>query len=389
MMQPAQTTPSLRIKTYYSPTVEEAIQQARRDLGDDAMLLRSRRSSGEGQSLGEYEVTFALSPLPEPVPSQPAPEETVVFRQRLTLPEPPAAPSQPPPLPAASGLSQYPGLPVSPIPASLNPHGIQLYIRLTGQEIPPDTALSLATAVQDALPPFPDDAQIELALRSELIRRIPPPLPVLHWATPLRAAIVGPPGAGKTSLVLKLAWRYGLEVRRPVEIWSLDGARIGAGAQLARYAELLGFTYRSFESTAGFMQALFGAPSDRLRLIDTPGFTRGERPAAAELASVLNANPEVETHLVVPASLRPEEMRRVVNRFRFFQPRSLVFSRIDEAPVFGALWELSAHSGLAASFFSAGQRIPEDLLPATPERMAALVTRSAKEPGSHSLEKGR
>src|SRR3954471_15683592 len=50
----------MRIKSYYSPTVEDAIAQARQELGPDAMLVNSRRSLPDTRHLGEYEVVFVI-----------------------------------------------------------------------------------------------------------------------------------------------------------------------------------------------------------------------------------------------------------------------------------------------------------------------------------------
>src|ERR1700736_5321768 len=53
--------PSMTIKSYFAGSVESAIQQARADLGTDAMLITSRRSSPEARHLGAYEVVFGVA----------------------------------------------------------------------------------------------------------------------------------------------------------------------------------------------------------------------------------------------------------------------------------------------------------------------------------------
>ena len=51
---------SMKIKSYYSNSVEKAIQEARQEMGAEAMLLTTRRSSPETRRLGAYEVVFGL-----------------------------------------------------------------------------------------------------------------------------------------------------------------------------------------------------------------------------------------------------------------------------------------------------------------------------------------
>ena len=58
----------MRIKSYYSRSVEGALAAAREELGSDAMLVESRKTASEARHLGEYEVVVALtSTAPEAV----------------------------------------------------------------------------------------------------------------------------------------------------------------------------------------------------------------------------------------------------------------------------------------------------------------------------------
>src|SRR5450759_5159494 len=49
----------MKIKSYYSRTVEDAMAAARHEMGPDAMLVNSRKAPPEVRHLGEYEVVFA------------------------------------------------------------------------------------------------------------------------------------------------------------------------------------------------------------------------------------------------------------------------------------------------------------------------------------------
>src|SRR5215472_17320867 len=52
----------MKIKSYYSRSVEEAMAAARAELGPDAMLVNSRKAPIQARHLGEYEVVFATLP---------------------------------------------------------------------------------------------------------------------------------------------------------------------------------------------------------------------------------------------------------------------------------------------------------------------------------------
>src|SRR5205823_4556493 len=54
----------MRLKSYFAGTVESAMCLARQEMGEDAMLVNSRRSQPEARHLGAYEVVFAASQDP-------------------------------------------------------------------------------------------------------------------------------------------------------------------------------------------------------------------------------------------------------------------------------------------------------------------------------------
>ncbi len=73
----------MRIKSYFSPSVQSAIALARVEFGDNITLVTSHASSLENRHLGEYEVVFAVEPEDEsPVP-EPAAPAAHAFRDLL------------------------------------------------------------------------------------------------------------------------------------------------------------------------------------------------------------------------------------------------------------------------------------------------------------------
>ena len=54
----------MRLKSYFAGTVESAICLARQEMGEDAMLVNSRKALPEARHLGLYEVVFASAQEP-------------------------------------------------------------------------------------------------------------------------------------------------------------------------------------------------------------------------------------------------------------------------------------------------------------------------------------
>ena len=82
---------------------------------------------------------------------------------------------------------------------------------------------------------------------------------------------MGPPGAGKTTTLVKLAVHYGLTSRRPVALLSTDTYRVAAAEQLRSYAAILGVAFQVVETVGALAQSLEEHRAKDLILIDTPG----------------------------------------------------------------------------------------------------------------------
>ena len=88
---------------------------------------------------------------------------------------------------------------------------------------------------------------------------------------------------------------------------------------------------------------------------------------------MLATHPEIDTHLVLSASMKPSDLARVIDRYAIFQPKKLLFTRLDETDRYGALVSEAARRSLPISFLATGQQIPDDLEPASKEFIADKV----------------
>jgi flagellar biosynthesis protein FlhF len=91
------------------------------------------------------------------------------------------------------------------------------------------------------------------------------------------------------------------------------------------------------------------------------------------METLIRALPDVRTQLVVSATTRDTELADTTARFAIFSPEGITVSKLDEAATYGGLVNLGLRSRLPYIFFATGQRVPEDIEPATAERVAALV----------------
>lgn len=354
----------MKLKSYFAESVEAALSQARRELGADAMLVNSHRTSIEFRHLGEYEVVCAVTPEMEAgaglkrvenVPAEKAEhldklsQEVTVIRQQMER--------------LASTLARS-GAAVAGIAA--NPGLAKVFGVLTGAEL--DAGLAYEIVLRLGTQASGEAVRVELGKLLQVDARLGVP----NGGGRI-VALVGPPGSGKSACIAKLAAQFGIGARRPCHILAVDGHRIAASEQLRSYAAILGVGFQDVGTTTALAQALEELRYKDLILIDTPGLSRAEMDDAGELARFLSGHPAIDTHLVLPASMRSADIQRTTDRFDTFGARKLLFTKLDETDAFGPIVSQSARTGKAVSFLSRGQQIPEDLEAASVDGIVNLV----------------
>jgi flagellar biosynthesis protein FlhF len=368
----------MKIKSYYSRTVEGALAAAREELGPDAMLVESRKASPEARHLGEYEVVVALT-LVTPAGSDP-PERSAVSGDRLSKD-------------VAELKKELEGMRraitrtafAPPQWLSGAPDPSDAYAVLTANEVAPELAREIVQGAESRLAggSSPRVAQLKqtrdpVAYQRALTQELESRFTVQPWlgrteSGPRITALVGPPGAGKTTTLVKLAVNYGLACRRPALLISMDNVRIAAADQLRSYAGILGVGFQVLDTVSALAQTIEENRSKDLILIDTPGLAFAELGDSPVLARFLSGRPDISTQLALAASVKPADLGRMVDAYQAFQPQRLIFTKLDETASFGPLLNEAVRTGMPLSFFSTGQRIPEDLEEVTAARLTSLI----------------
>ena len=199
----------------------------------------------------------------------------------------------------------------------------------------------------------------------------------LRKNAPRILALVGPTGVGKTTTIAKLAalaYKKGVTVA----LITIDTFRIGAVAQLQTYSGIMDMPME-IASTPEELAAAIRAHADKqLIFIDTAGRNPRDRNKILEMKSFLEVNPDIETHLCLSATTRDRELTQAVTRFGALPISRLLFTKLDESMSFGCIVNTHLQNKLPLSYFTTGQRVPEDIETATPQRVANLVAREMK-----------
>lgn len=209
----------------------------------------------------------------------------------------------------------------------------------------------------------------EAAIRRELAREFESMMAESDRGTTVEV-FVGPPGAGKTTSIAKIAAARRVAGQRPPVLISADGFRAGAVEHLRSYAAVIGAPFRVARGAAELERALASCPGGAL--VDTAGRPPSD-PAFRDLWAVVATRRDVRTHLVIAADTSVRSARRMLDTFVATTPTRALITKLDETEAVAPLLSVLRERYLPISYLASGQRVPEDLAPATPEGLADLV----------------
>jgi flagellar biosynthesis protein FlhF len=182
---------------------------------------------------------------------------------------------------------------------------------------------------------------------------------------------VGPPGAGKTTTIAKIAAQERALRGRRLGLVAADGYRAGAVEQLRVYAEVIGSSF-VVARTASEVEQILNQPHGASVLVDTAGRSRRD-PESRAIFHLLAGRDGVRTHLVVPATTTTAMLDRVLESFGDARPDRVALTRLDETDAITPLFTALRERQLSISYLGTGQRVPEDLERATPPVLAARL----------------
>ncbi|MCQ4159373.1 GTP-binding protein [Roseomonas sp. GC11] len=191
--------------------------------------------------------------------------------------------------------------------------------------------------------------------------------------------LAGPPGAGKTLTVVKLAARRVLEGEPPPLLVNADQQRPGAAEQLLGVAEVLGAPLAQAPSPAAALQAIALRPAGGAVLIDTPGVDPFEPEQARALAGLIAATRPAVV-LVLPAGLDCAEATELARAFRALGATHLLPTRLDAARRLGGVLAAASAGGLVLSLGGTGPEAAGALLPLNAAWLAARLRRRSHHP---------
>lgn len=186
-------------------------------------------------------------------------------------------------------------------------------------------------------------------------------------------AIVGPTGVGKTTSIAKLSAISKILHNLNVGIISIDTYRLGAIDQLRIFSDISNidmFVAYQPEDMPKLMKQL---KDKDIVFIDTAGRSQkniDELKKTKEFFSKIRID---ETYLVVSATNSTSTLFEVAENFKILNYNAFIFSKVDEAVVFGNMLNLIFKTNIPVIYLTNGQVIPDDIISADPEFIASMI----------------
>jgi len=344
----------MRLKTFSAPTVAEAMGMVRAELGPDAIIVTTMKTPDDGARIicaieGDASAPVAPS-LREAAPPPPAPapaEEPRPLGWRRIRPAPwvEAARAKPPavaPTPTSVG----------PVARALAAHGVPMALigRILAE--PANTLESLTVRLA---------AEFRFGSLAERRSRSP-------------ILLAGPPGAGKTLTVAKLAARA-VMAGQQAHILTTDTLNAGGIERLATFARALQAGLGVAQRPADLPKLLDEAKPDALVVIDTPAvnpFTPNDLGPVAEAIVVVGA----DACLALPVGIDAGEAAEVAAAFGTIGCVRLIPTRIDAARRLGSILSAAAAAELTIAEAGVAPLAADGLTPMTPRFLAERLLAS-------------
>lgn len=213
----------------------------------------------------------------------------------------------------------------------------------------------------------------EAALKDAMAARVTSAGPIVLNAGRVKTvALVGPTGVGKTTTIAKLAAHFALVEKKRVGLLTMDTYRIAAVEQLKTYSQIIDIPVKVAYNQPDLERAMREFTDCDLVLVDTAGRSQKNIMQVSELKSMLETL-GCETHLVLNASTKERDLADQIEKFSHTGADRILFTKLDETTTYGTVYSAAVKSGMAVSYMTTGQKVPEDIEVANGAKLAAMV----------------
>ena len=181
---------------------------------------------------------------------------------------------------------------------------------------------------------------------------------------PRAEIFIGPTGVGKTTTIAKLASELSVTKKKKVALLTVDTYRIAAAEQLRTYASILEIPVRFIYSVEEMKQAAEDFKDYDYIMVDTAGHSLKNEELKKDVESFIRCLEDVmecENFLVLSATTKYRDLIEIADAYSEMVAYKLIFTKMDETGAKGNLYNIRMHTGAPIAYITNGQNVPDDI----------------------------
>ena len=175
---------------------------------------------------------------------------------------------------------------------------------------------------------------------------------------------VGPTGVGKTTTLAKIASRLKVDQGKKIAFLTADTYRIAAAEQLRIYANILDTSLSIIYSAEELNHGMEQLEEVDVVLVDTAGFSHKSQTLKEDVKNLiqsLDARYSRETYLVLSATTKYNDLKEIADIYKEISDYKIIFTKLDETTTYGNILNIKLYSNAEVSYITNGQNVPDDI----------------------------
>lgn len=376
----------MRIKKYVVHSMAEALQEIRQDLGENAVILETRRVRKKGiwGFFSRKRAIEVIAAQDRQVSSRINPFSTHEGKEMGQLPSSPPLSRPSPSLGDAEHIAKELGemkqylLQLTSqndvhLPADLTPIDQLLQRQEISSTVRTEIMERLINRYEEK-----GDLDVEEMAR-QVLEEYLGELPFKADQLPRFVCFVGPTGVGKTTTVAKLAADLMLNQKKKVGLITSDTYRIAAVEQLKTYAQILDAPLEVVYSPSELKEVIGRLDHCEHILMDTAGRNYLEAYYIGELKQLLPVGEQVEIFLLISLTSKYHDVQEMLTNFKSIPVHRFILTKMDETSSRGLAVNLLHEYRLPLAYVTTGQDVPDDIVRPNPGWLADVLLGKEKQ----------
>ena len=188
-------------------------------------------------------------------------------------------------------------------------------------------------------------------------------------------SLIGPTGVGKTTTIAKIVSNLVLNAQKSVGVISLDTFRVGGTNRLESFLKVLEIPFRKADTKKAFETAMEDFADKDFIFVDIAGRSVYDELSWKEVFNILGELPQEEVLplLTLSFNMNPHAVLEIYEHLRSYPIKGIILTKADETSKRGTIFDAVERLKLPLYYFTNGQKVPHNILLATPSNLAKLI----------------